>query len=497
MQTYSLATLGCKVNQYDGNAVAWILRRAGWAEAEPDGPADLVVVNTCCVTATAMRKSRQVIRKTVRKSPNAAVLVVGCYSDYDAKRIGKVLSSAGVPPDRAIIAGHHARLVSLIEGFLDRLSADPNKPSMGSADRVTGQSDGQGNEVCMSADGLAPGATSPDPTSMRQRRMLAVKKNIPPCERLGEIDRFAGHQRAFVKVQDGCDAFCTYCIVPYTRCHVWSKPIDAVEDECRRLVGAGHREIVLSGVFLGAFGRKTALRRRWGKNERSKLPDLLRRVARIDGLWRVRLSSLEPGDLSEELLAVCDAEPTVAPHFHLPLQSGSQRILRRMNRQYDAGQFRRTIARLRERLDNPAVTTDIIVGFPGETDEDFAATLDVARWAEFAKIHAFAFSAVEPTAAWQWRKETPPRAVVRRRLEQLAELEAELAAGYRRRFVGRTMEGLVERSRPGRNELRRAMTDRYLTVDFQAPPAKRLTGKVVKLRIDRASDKGLDATLLD
>jgi len=327
--------------------------------------------------------------------------------------------------------------------------------------------------------------------------MLAVKRNIPAGERLAGIDRFAGRQRAFVKVQDGCDAFCTYCIVPYTRCDVRSRTPDAVEDECRRLVAAGHREIVLSGVFLGAFGRKTALRRRWARNERSKLPDLLRRVARIDGLWRVRLSSLEPGDLSEDLLAVCRAEPAVAPHFHLPLQSGSQRILRRMNRQYTVGQFRRTIARLRERMDRPAVTTDVIVGFPGETDEDFAATLDVARWAEFAKIHAFAFSAVEPTAAWQWRKEAPPRAVVRRRLEQLGELEVELAACYRRQFVGLTMEGLVERSRPGRGGLRRAMTDRYLAVDFQAPPGRGLTGKVVKLRIDRATDKGLDGTLLD
>ncbi|MCJ7544668.1 MAG: radical SAM protein [Phycisphaerae bacterium] len=166
-----------------------------------------------------------------------------------------------------------------------------------------------------------------------------------------------------------------------------------MERECRDLVAAGHREIVLCGVFLGAYGRDTAVRSRWGE-QRSQLPNLLRRLAAIDGLWRLRLSSLECLDITDELLAACTETSTVASHFHLPLQSGSNRILRRMNRRYTVEQFLDAVARLRAALDRPAITTDILVGFPGEEEADFAATLAAARHAGFAKIHAFPFSPI-------------------------------------------------------------------------------------------------------
>jgi len=169
--------------------------------------------------------------------------------------------------------------------------------------------------------------------SIRARRQAAVKVKSPGTRRLGPIEHFPRHQRAFVKVQDGCDAFCSYCIVPYARANVWSRDADEVVAECRRLVQAGHKEIVLAGVFLGAYGRDTTIRRRWDKRP-DALAGLVRRVADIDGLWRVRLSSLEPGDLTDELLAAAGELPNFAPHFHLPLQSGSPRILSRMNRQY-------------------------------------------------------------------------------------------------------------------------------------------------------------------
>ncbi|MHC4294473.1 MAG: MiaB/RimO family radical SAM methylthiotransferase, partial [Planctomycetota bacterium] len=355
MQRFSLTTLGCKVNQYDSNAIATFLRRNGWREADDDQPADLVIVNTCCVTTTAMRKTRQTIRKAVRRSPEATVVVAGCYSDLDARRIGKFLRATANPPPRVIVEGHHGDILGRLERFI-------NHSALG-----TDESDGY----------VAAGV----PVTIRERREVALKSDLPSRRRLSEIDRFEGHQRAFVKVQDGCDAFCSYCIVPYTRPRVWSKEIETIEAESRRLVAAGHREIVLVGVFLGAFGRTTALRRRWAKDEPAKLPELLRRIARIEGLWRVRLSSLEAGDLTDELLEVCRREPRVAPHFHLPLQSGSQKILQRMNRQYTLGEYRETIERLRGKLADPAITTDIIVGFPGEEESDFAATLELARFA--------------------------------------------------------------------------------------------------------------------
>ena len=325
---------------------------------------------------------------------------------------------------------------------------------------------------------------------IRASRQAAVKAACPGTQTLPAIQRFPGHQRAFVKVQDGCDAFCAYCIVPYTRPRVWSRGLDEVLEECCALVAAGHKEIVLSGVFLGAYGRGTAIRKRW-TDGRAKLPELIRRVAAIDGLFRVRLSSLEPGDLTEDLLRTCRETPNFAPHFHLPLQSGSPAILRRMNRQYTAEQYERTVERLRDAFDRPAVTTDILVGFPGEFDADFEATLAVARRAGFARVHAFPFSAIPGTAAWECRREAPPAAVVRERLARLSALAADLAAAYRRGLVGETLDALVESS-PRRGEAR-AMTGRYQTAYFRDGSAR--PGDVVRMLVTGIRDDGLDARL--
>jgi len=488
VNSYAITTLGCKVNQYDAQAMATLLRRRGLVPAEATRPVDLLIVNTCCVTTAAMRKSRQAIRQAVRRSPGAAVLVAGCYTDYDASRISQLLRDLGIQPCRAVIAGHHTDLANEVNKAVEALEATGGPPAPARPSQPAGEIDAPGNEVFMRAG--SPIDASLSPTFMKTRRKAAVKENVPGTQRLGPIDRFAGNQRAFVKVQDGCDAFCSYCVVPYTRCRVWSRSIDDVEAECRVLVAAGHKEIVLAGVFLGAFGRRTAIRRRWNGRP-AMLEKLLARIAGIEGLWRVRLSSLEPGDVSDELLGLCRENPTVAPHFHLPLQSGSRRILERMNRQYTPDQFRRTIGRLRASLDRPAITTDIIVGFPGETEDDFAKTLAMARHAGFAKIHAFPFSAIEPTAAWTWRHEAPAPPVVKERLARLGELEADLAGAYRQQFVGQTLEGLVERARSPHSQTRQAMTDRYLTVRFGPPADADLTGQVVTLRIEHATSHDL------
>ena len=314
---------------------------------------------------------------------------------------------------------------------------------------------------------------------------------------MGPLKRFPNRQRAIVKVQDGCDAFCAYCIVPYTRPVVWSRDVGRITAECEALVAAGHREIVLSGVFLGAYGRQTALRRQWGQSE-APLTELIRAVAEIEGLWRLRLSSLEPADLTDDLLGLWRDLPNLAPHFHLPLQSGSSRVLQRMNRQYTAEEYCRTVEHLHGALDRPALTTDIIVGFPGESDGDFDQTISVARQAGFSKIHTFPFSAIEGTAAWSRRSEAPPAEEVKARMARLGALEADMAAAYRCQFVGDVLEGVVEgaRARRDRPQSRQAMTDRYLTVRFGAPRENDLTGQVVSLRIAAATKTGLRGTLI-
>ena len=467
---FFLTTLGCKVNQYDGVAVAASLARAGGRQVDRAADADLVVVVTCCVTITAMAKSRQAIRRAVRAAADAAVLVTGCYSDYDADRIATLLAEMGIPTNKMSIIGYHSDLQSNLSRFVSRLAGSDDRAPTDEADIV-----------------------ARTPGTIRQRRMEAVRAEIDVTN--DTIDTFDGHQRAFVKVQDGCDAFCTYCIVPFTRPRVRFRPIDLVADECRNLIGAGHKEIVLCGVFLGAYGRDTAVRKR-AVGQPSALPQLLGAIGKLDGLWRVRLSSLEPADLTDDLLAVCCDSPTVAPHFHLPLQSGSDAILKRMNRQYTSGDFARTTERLRDRLDRPAITTDIIVGFPGETDEDFEATLAAARQASFAKIHAFPFSPIEGTAAFEWRSECLSDAVIKDRLARLADLEVELAGEYRQPFIGQEMEGLIESPRKSTAK-RQAMTDRYLTVFFDGPKdldAGGLTGQVATFTIDGLCDEGLTGT---
>ena len=475
MITYSLTTLGCKVNQYDGFAVASVLDTCGLqsiGKSDPDSrAADLIVVNTCCVTRTAMRKSRQAIRKAVKNAPGAAVVIVGCYCDYDPRKISELLNSLNVPPERTVISGHHdSNLLSSIQQLAHRL--------------VRG-----GQASCR------PVQTDYNINDIKDRRKLAVKRNVSGTQALPAIKSFPGHQRAFVKVQDGCNAFCSYCIVPYTRAVVWSRNIDEIADECSRLVSAGHREIVLSGVFLGAYGRDGTVRKRWTEKN-APIIELVRRVASIDGLWRLRLSSLEPADLTRELLALWTELPNLARHFHLPLQSGSEKILTRMNRQYSANDFRKMIDRLSNALDRPAVTTDIIVGFPGETDDDFAQTLDVARYARFSKIHAFPFSPIEGTAAWEWRNEIPNGNIVKDRLAQLRELEQEMAHSFRSQFIGDTLEALVERKSANNKEnLRQAMTDRYLTVHFHPPADNNITGKIVRLKILSTTENHLEGRL--
>ena len=495
MLTYAIATLGCKVNQYESAALAATLGRAGLTEAPANTPADLVVVNTCAVTRTAMRKARQAIRKAIRTHKPSAVLLTGCYADYHGRTLIDILDEAGIPPDCRAVVGHHGDLATQLNQLLTR----PKPAAQANNDRTANQAnpsaDAAGNDESMKADHVGSNRSAEtrrqgrSPQSIRPNRMRAVKECAPGTDGLAPLETFPSHQRAFVKIQDGCDAFCAYCIVCYTRPRVRTRRLEDILAECAALVAAGHREIVLCGVFLGAFGRSTAIRRKWTQPS-DALAHLVQRVAAIPGLWRVRLSSLEPGDVTPRLLEVFAETPTVASHLHLPLQSGSARILHRMNRQYTPGQFLHTVAEVRDRLDRPAITTDIIAGFPGETEDDFAATLAVARQSGFSKIHAFPFSAIEGTAAWTYRHDAPPRDITRHRLDRLAELEREMAIAYRRAFVGEQMEALVE-STVTEAGLRVAMTDRYLPVTF--PDGNAQPGDIVPLRITAATPTGLTA----
>jgi threonylcarbamoyladenosine tRNA methylthiotransferase MtaB len=266
---------------------------------------------------------------------------------------------------------------------------------------------------------------------------------LDEVEGLPPLISFKQQTRAFLKVQDGCDGYCSYCIVPKTRPVVRSKPAETALAEAQALVKSGHKEIVVSGVFLGAYGQKTVRRKIWPESRNDNLADLLDRLAQIPDLARVRLSSLEPADVTERLLDTLCRYPNIMPHLHLPLQSGSDSVLRRMCRQYNVAQFKRTVDSIQTRLDRPAITTDIIVGFPGETDADFRQTLDLARHVGFSKMHVFPFSPRRGTPA-AGMPDIVEKRVCQQRSKILRDLDAELGLQYRRQFLGETAEVLIE-----------------------------------------------------
>jgi threonylcarbamoyladenosine tRNA methylthiotransferase MtaB len=290
-------------------------------------------------------------------------------------------------------------------------------------------------------------------------RKIKHKNPEPSQVKLPQLTSFRGQTRAFLKVQDGCDGYCSYCIIPKTRPIVRSKAPEAALREAQVLVEAGHKEIVLTGICLGAYGWET-VRRRTGDGPRSeKLAELLEKIAEIPGLARIRLSSLGPNDVTPGLLDVFCENRNVMPHLHLSLQSGSESVLRKMCRQYTPDDFRATVEAVRSRLDRPAITTDIIVGFPGETDSDFKQTVALVKEVGFARIHVFTFSPRKGTAAVRIQGAVDKR-VMKERSTVLQQLDKESGRDFRAQFVGGMAEVLLE----GDDELSCGRSERYFMV---------------------------------
>jgi threonylcarbamoyladenosine tRNA methylthiotransferase MtaB len=506
---YRLATLGCKVNQYESQLLREVLESFGMRPADEDAVAAVAVVNTCAVTRQATRRNRHAIRRLSRGG-RIPVVVVGCGASADGEHLRRL-------PGVSAVFGHDADVCAELRDFLQRrlnLVQGPDRPdaigvvSHDPPSAQTGEDDGW-----MMADVHRASRTTKASRTTNQHTILPLPVVKTPAVLLGRIEAFAGHQRAFLKVQDGCDAHCTYCIIPRLRNLPRSKPIELAVDEARDLVRAGHREIILTGIFLGAYGRDSALRRRWPAGP-SPLAGLVAAIARVDGLARLRLSSLEPGDMDGALLKVIAENEVCVPHFHLPLQSGSDAVLTRMNRQYTRAEFVDMIDRVRNALDRPAISTDIIVGFPGESDKDFAASLEVAEYADFIKIHAFPFSPREQTAAARWQKDFVTSAFVRERMHRLAEIERDGSLRFRRRMLGACERVIIERDGDDSeihntravadriapvadfdHRFRHGRSDRYFDIHFEAPELS--PGEVVNVRIDRVTPTRTHGTRID
>ncbi len=459
MRTFSIYTLGCKVNQYESAQIAQFLEELGLSAAVSGEKPDLAVINTCCVTGTASAKSRQYIQRASKISPAGVRVVCGCLP---------AMKSRENPP----CDGDNVHIIS----SRDDLAQSIAQIIIGHNPLIKAKN---GLKI---KDGMAKFAKYP---------------KLPP------LSSFKGHTRAFLKVQDGCDGLCSYCIVPKVRPDIQSKPMGEAIEEAKALVAAGHKEIVVTGVCLSAYGRQTVRRSGDQANRRpeeqlnsgtveqekkkEKLTDLLTALARVPGLSRIRVSSLEPGDISEELLDVFCAHSNIMPHIHLSVQSGASATLKRMCRQYDAEELRAKIELIKRRLDRPAITADIIVGFPGETDEDFQETVELAKWAGFSKIHVFPFSVRAGTAAAKLKGRLLAD-VIKNRAQILRKISDELGFKFREQFVGENCTVLLEETQPisGLNE-------RYFKVCLSNKTCEQKSNALITVKISENGSDGVIA----
>jgi threonylcarbamoyladenosine tRNA methylthiotransferase MtaB len=391
--TFSILTFGCKVNQYESQAIRERLLRAGLSPVDGrNEAAEVTIVNTCTVTDAACREGLRAVRRLARQHPRALIVATGCAAESnreDLDRIGRV-----------------------------RVFGNADKPGIAS--------------VVSSHLGLGEQAEEP----LR-------------------ITRFCGHTRAFLKVQDGCDLRCSFCIVPKVRGGSRSEPTRKIIEEARILVEQGYREIVLTGIHLGSY---IAEGTGW------RIAGLARELLKIEGLGRLRLSSVEANEIDDELIDLMAQEPRLCPHLHLPLQSGDDSVLQAMRRRYSVRMFVDAVERVRRRIPDPALTTDVIVGFPTESDAAFDRSVELCRKIGFSRIHIFPYSRRTGTEAE--RLPDLPRELKKDRLGILRNVAREIASDYAHRFIGRKVELLVERQ----NGISSGYTERYLRAEVPGAP---------------------------
>ncbi len=334
--TVSFSTLGCKVNQYESEALAELFEAKGCEVLPPDSPADIIIVNSCTVTAESNRKVRQTVRRMRRKAPNSVIVLTGCMAQA-FKSECEAIDEA----DLIIGNSHYEKLPDICLDFIKNQS-----------------------ERCF---------------------VIPHEKTYTDIG----VSKLNEHTRCYIKIEDGCNRFCSYCIIPYARGRVRSRSIESIKNEAQRLADTGYKEAVLVGINLSAFGLDSG----------DELCDAVEAVSSIDGIKRVRLGSLECDQISDRALNSLSSNPKFCPQFHLSLQSGCDKTLKEMNRKYDTKFYRDLVARIRKKFKNPSITTDIMVGFMGESDEDFKNSCEFMQEIGFARSHVFVYSVREGTAA--------------------------------------------------------------------------------------------------
>src|SRR6476620_11560007 len=436
MQTVAFHTLGCKVNHYETEAIWQIFKQEGYERVDFEGRSDVYIINTCTVTNTGDKKSRQVIRRAIRKNPDAVVCVTGCYAQTSPAEIMAI-------PGVDIVVGTQDRIK-----MLDYIEQYKN-----------------------------------------ERKPINGVGNIMKNRVYEELDvpSFTDRTRASLKIQEGCNNFCTFCIIPWARGLMRSRDPKEVIKQARQLVDAGYKEIVLTGIHTGGYGEDM---------KDYNLAMLLRDLeAQVKGLKRLRISSIEASQITDDVIEAIKQSNVIVRHLHIPIQSGSNTVLKRMRRKYTMEFFGERLDRLREALPHLAITSDVIVGFPGETEEEFMETYNFIREYRFSELHVFPYSKRTGTPAARMEDQIA-EAVKNERVHRLISLSDQLAKEYASRFEGEVVEVIPEAGFIGDKEkgLLEGFTDNYLKVVF--PGTEDMIGDIIKVKIDKAGYPHCEGTVV-
>ena len=432
MKRVAFYTLGCKVNQYETEAMLELFEKEGYEKAETEDYADVYVINTCTVTHMSDRKSRQYIRRMKKKNPDAIIAVVGCYSQVSPEEILSIDE------------------VNLVMGTNDRKKIVEEVKKIDASRKVSTVDD-----------------------------IMKVKA----FEEI-EINKTNGKTRAFLKIQDGCDRYCSYCIIPYARGRVRSRDLESIVKEVENLASNGYKEVVLTGIHVASYGKDI-------KDSDIKLLDVIKQINDIEGIERIRLSSVEPILFTDEFVEAVSAMDKVCPHYHLSLQSGCDETLKRMKRRYTTEEYKAIVDRLRAAIPNVSITTDVIVGFPGETNEEFDKTYEFLKDIELTHMHVFKYSPRKGTPAATMENQVDP-STKHDRSEKLLQLNEENFNKFGQKMLDKEFNVLFEQ-KVGDNKYE-GLTENYVKVIVESD--NDISEQILKVKIKDVKNEFLEGILV-
>lgn len=421
MNKVAFYTLGCKVNQYETEAMMEAFENSGYEIVEYDGYSDIYIINTCTVTNIGDRKSRQIIRRALDHNPEAFIAVVGCYSQIAPQEILEI-------PGVKLVVGtnERSRIVELVE-------------------------EAQNMDKKISVVG--------DIMEIKEFEDMAIKN-------------YKSRSRAFIKIQEGCEQYCTYCIIPYARGRIRSRKPESIVNEVKTLAESGYKEVVLTGIHVGSYGRDLG---------NIGLIDIINMVHEVDGIERLRMSSVEPMTFDDKFLSSLPKLHKLCRHFHLSLQSGCDETLKRMNRKYTTQEYRDVVNKLRDIYPDVGITTDIIVGFPGETDEEFKKTVDFVEEISFSSMHVFKFSPRKGTPAAKFKGQVNPK-VKDERSKIISEIAHKNHMKFMNSLIGKSLRVLYEQKVDEKGNYYEGLTDNYIRVMAEA--AYDIKGEIINTRLN-------------